>query len=476
MLGLILAGGHGTRLSLLNGHGSKALVPVGQRPHLIHQVELLRDAGCHRIVVVTSFETDRDVDSVIRRSGLRGVTTTMQNSGRRGPVGALHSGLMHANTSDGVHVLMADTYLSEPLQVADKLAVTVGVANAPASRSWAYSGGKVWVDDFAPRGTEVTIGAYYIPEPVSAIAASNTSPTHSEIPMSYWLNKMQTVTAKYDTWQDLGDIEALQRARTSLFMARDHNGIEMLHPGVLEKTGKVAGEYEWLHTHRDTGMVPRVWESEHTDGYCVEQIDMPNLSELWLYREGRPDTWAYILKSVMAQLQDHLWANYPDQLSSEEWFQGKAIERLPQAEFDTTAALNLLHSLPSPLPKKLDAIVGHGDLNFNNIFYSLSTGAIKLIDPRGDWGIPDLYELAKLRYSYHGGFSAITHNLHTHGRIMPYRDPEIKAMDEVLFTYGYTEKQLTYAEACIMLAGVPLHSGKEARGLYNRGLELLCSF
>ena len=56
---------------------------------------------------------------------------------------------------------------------------------------------------------------------------------------------------------------------------------------------------------------------------------------------------------------------------------------------------------------------GHGDLNFTNILYSARTGVFKLLDPRGDpMKIPLSYELAKLRYSYHGGFAAITHGLY----------------------------------------------------------------
>ena len=121
---------------------------------------------------------------------------------------------------------------------------------------------------------------------------------------------------------------------------------------------------------------------------------------------------------------------------------------------------------------------GHGDLNFSNILYSLNTGMIKLIDPRGDHLVPFLYELAKLRYSYHGGFTAITHGLATRQgsqvTLLPRRDIEVQALDDVLSEYVSLDL-LTVCEGCLLVAGAPLHDGEESEQLFWRGVELLSS-
>ena len=211
-------------------------------------------------------------------------------------------------------------------------------------------------------------------------------------------------------------------------------------------------------------LVPKVWQRNH--GYTMEYIDWPTLSELWLYREAVPQSWAWILKTVLRELNYGLW--FPlHKVPSDLWFPRKAVTRLTQLDRDTTEARALLVTKSNILPYELEAVTGHGDLNFNNIFYSTNTGAIKLIDPRGDKAVPLLYELGKLRASYHGGFSAITHGLS-----LPNRAAEIKAMDVELGD-KYTQDQLNFAEACILLAATPLHKESESDALYERGMELL---
>jgi NDP-sugar pyrophosphorylase family protein len=49
----ILAGGLGTRLLPLTGRLPKALAPVAGRPFLFHQLQLLRDNGIRRVVLLT---------------------------------------------------------------------------------------------------------------------------------------------------------------------------------------------------------------------------------------------------------------------------------------------------------------------------------------------------------------------------------------------------------------------------------------
>lgn len=489
MIGIILAGGRGSRLALVNGSGSKALVSVGNRPHLLHQIELLRRAGCSRIKVVTSPRTDPDVATVIERAGIDawGVSTVIQKMAR-GPVDALYQVIAHESVSETAHVLMSDTYLSEELRAGTGDVVTVGVAQADKRRSWAYWDEQTgqWVDGEAGIGQVVTIGAYHLPNVGVAAAAAyfalKAADLAVEVPMSVWLNEMDCTTTGYSTWHDLGDIEALQRARTSGFMTREFHGIRQVVPGLLEKTGAPTLEglmlqRDWMENQSNipaaefASIVPRTWNTKR--GYMIEHIDLPTLSEMWLYRDAQPESWAYVLSSVIDQLDRRVWGVDRGQVKSDTWFVHKAMVRLALWDSSDGDASFLLGQLGNMLPYGLESVQGHGDLNFNNVFYSPSTGAVKLIDPRGDEEVPILYEIAKLRASYHGGFSAITHGLYSGSNLLPQRDAEIEAMDSVLADFGYTVEQLDYAEACILLAATALHPEHEARALYARGLDLL---
>ena len=52
MKGLLLAGGHGTRLRPLTFTGNKHMIPIANRPMLFYGLEHLRDAGVREVGIV----------------------------------------------------------------------------------------------------------------------------------------------------------------------------------------------------------------------------------------------------------------------------------------------------------------------------------------------------------------------------------------------------------------------------------------
>ncbi len=59
MRALILAGGKGTRLRPLTVYTPKPIVPVINRPFLLYQIEILRRAGIHEIVLSLNYQPDK---------------------------------------------------------------------------------------------------------------------------------------------------------------------------------------------------------------------------------------------------------------------------------------------------------------------------------------------------------------------------------------------------------------------------------
>ena len=54
----------------------------------------------------------------------------------------------------------------------------------------------------------------------------------------------------------------------------------------------------------------------------------------------------------------------------------------------------------------------HGDFCFSNLLYDCKVRLVKMIDPRGEFGVPGVfgdrrYDLAKLAHSYAGGYDFI---------------------------------------------------------------------
>lgn len=108
MKGIILAGGHGTRLFPLTKATNKHLLPVGREPMLFHPIRQLVEAGISEILVVTS--TDHMGD-VVRCLGT-GADFGCQLSYRvqEGAGGIAHALALGENFAggDGICVLLGD--------------------------------------------------------------------------------------------------------------------------------------------------------------------------------------------------------------------------------------------------------------------------------------------------------------------------------------------------------------------------------
>jgi hypothetical protein len=128
----------------------------------------------------------------------------------------------------------------------------------------------------------------------------------------------------------------------------------------------------------------------------------------------------------------------------------------------------------------------HGDLHFSNVLLSLTTGAFKLLDPRGDFGgegpLGDVrYELAKLRHSYAGCYDAVVRDLFVvngESRSLRFelgtkRAANAAALDAMLSASGADLDEVRAIEASLYLSMIPLHDDDpdRQRVLYALGLE-----
>lgn len=509
---IILAGGLGSRLGPITAQRSKALVTIGQRPHLIHQLLLLRDAGVEKTMVVVSPDTERQVIETVRRAGFGDEVMFATQSQPRGPANALLVGLEALwcpNSEDcGVYALMSDSFVDEPLgdESDDPERDWVGVWHAPTKRSFCYALDDHFVDGVVDPGSMVTVGINYLASrddahrAAATVANTGRADTFGEISMSEFFNAYQdirgTLTQRtLESWLDTGDVDALARAHRSRFISRSHHKLEFDDvAGIIVKYGEGEAferQLNWLlergdsSNHRTANLLPRVYDSvtwpDARGWYAMEYVDLPTLAELWLYWPGRPDVWQSLLANVVNQVGMNLWTGGGEEEPTANvlWFVDKTRDRvnmrgLPEWHVVAEPLLDLAEGYLRDVHSGL--VRGHGDLNFSNILYSLNTGMIKLIDPRGDHLVPFLYELAKLRYSYHGGFTAITHGLASlvgeQVTLWPRRDDEVAALDEVLAEWVPLDV-LTVCEGCLLVAGAPLHDGVEAEMLFWRGIELL---
>ncbi|AKX51394.1 hypothetical protein AKN92_07760 [Thiopseudomonas alkaliphila] len=123
----------------------------------------------------------------------------------------------------------------------------------------------------------------------------------------------------------------------------------------------------------------------------------------------------------------------------------------------------------------------HGDLCFTNILYDVRSRQIKLIDPRGEFGVPGIYgdpryDKAKMMHSYSGHYDFIVsdrfkYTIYNDQRIyaeLPltnYHKQVKYVMDNILFDGSTSEdkKSIEAIEALLFLSMLPLHADKPNR-------------
>lgn len=76
--GVILAGGHGTRLLPLTRVTNKHLLPVGRKPMIFHPIDKLREAGVTDILIVTGTEHMGDMVRLLGSGREYGVSFTFR--------------------------------------------------------------------------------------------------------------------------------------------------------------------------------------------------------------------------------------------------------------------------------------------------------------------------------------------------------------------------------------------------------------
>jgi len=472
MKGIIPAGGQATRLGPLAAYVSKVLVSIGGRPQLINLVEQMRRAGCDDIVVVTSPDTDTQVRSVIERSGLERVKTAVQGS-PSGPMRAIGIGMaaVYDNIDCPMMVIMADTYINEELPNSE----FIGVSTGGSERNWCYSPVDKFVDGRPDQKTQVFVGAFRLNSMAESFLVAQRH-IHDN-GMAEFLNEFSDVQRVHlASWQDVGDVLALGKARRERFISRAHHRLVLDDTGMITKIGCTEQEAEFMcdlnrsYDATRACLFPRVYEVKQGPTSCqytMDYIDLPSLAELWLYWPGLPETWAGIVQSVVERCKRDLWTEqgFGTVGDTYKFYGEKAVTRLASyLNSPIDSATNNLVVNACEIIRADTWVNGHGDLNFTNILYSLNTNNIKLIDPRGG-RVPVSYEYAKLACSHM--ISSIMHGL-TNVK----RDAEQEAVLSVLHKY-IEPNRLKACMALTMLAAASLHKKDEAYRFYQYGMQLL---
>jgi hypothetical protein len=324
-----------------------------------------------------------------------------------------------------------------------------------------------------------------------------------------------------DYWYDCGHVDSFYESRLNFHNLRHFNSLsyDSLKGQVTKRSNNSEAfrhQVRWFKQVPDelACFLPRIYDS--SDGelpfITMELLSIPTLGELFVNCRLELGAWndvANKIKYIQGLLKKHAFKSSISEKIAHEIYIGKTrgriqqfIEQCPDAAEMWVAAAGQRMSLAHVLstlddfaqrnrllaPEALTPI--HGDMCFSNVLYDARGRHIKLIDPRGEFGIPGIYgdpryDKAKLMHSYSSGYDFIVSDhfdvgVDASGELLcsvemdDYHHKVKQIFDATIFGSEHERCQCDAIQALLFLSMLPLHSDKPQRQLamLHTGLHL----
>lgn len=324
-------------------------------------------------------------------------------------------------------------------------------------------------------------------------------------------------------WFDFGNIDNLLAAKRRLLHTRYFNSLT-INPvlNTITKVSafddKLADELDWYLTlpKELEILAPRIVSHQRINGQLQivqEYYGYPTLAELLVYGDLHLDTWHSVLTRV---LQIHSeFRKYSGTLSPttiESMYVEKTWQRLETLKHQDRAWRELLSAdiikfngrslrgisalkqainrQAQQLARTTMATIIHGDYCFSNILFDINNQIIRLIDPRGSFGVKGSYgdpryDMAKLRHSAHELYDFILADMFELRETEAGFEGEIYAdniasqvgdtLDKMILELGYDLDEIRFIEGLLFISMLPIHHGQPQRQkmMLLTGLSLL---
>lgn len=313
-------------------------------------------------------------------------------------------------------------------------------------------------------------------------------------------------------WYDCGHIDSYYESRLKHHNLRHFNSLSYdAQRGLVTKrsqnTEAFRHQVRWFKQIPDdlSSFLPRIYDS--SDGplphITMELLSIPTLSEIFVSCRMEVGAWNEVarkINNVQSMLFNYAVRSSVAKQIAAEVYVTKTRNRILQFCEQRAEARsvwvdisgerfgleNVMATLEDYAKKsklmELQILTPiHGDMCFSNIMYDPRGRHIKLIDPRGEFGVPGIYgdpryDKAKLMHSYAGGYDLIVTdqfdvNVSANGELNScikrneYHNMVKNIFDVIVLSDEAERRQCDAIQALLFLSMLPLHSDKPERQL-----------
>lgn len=529
---IILCGGQINFTNLPMGSNlSNAMIPVNGKPVIGWILDDLLAKNIRAAVIVLR-ESNHRLAEFVQRAYTNRMDIKLARLTQEGTiVQSLRAGLM-ANTVNGVvRVVLGDTLIRDPF---DSPRSFVYVNEVEESRRWCLAvterDGRIlsYLDkqEIAPKPYLALTGYYHFTNGETLQHCADAAVADGARELSDVLKRYGAFTPIYakqaQAWFDFGNADNLVAARQRLLQPRYFNALDINSVlGTITKVSshsdKLRDELDWYLALPDELKVltPRIVSNHDENGQLrivQEYYGYPTLAELYVYGELHPDTWASILRRVLAihgefiKRKGALDAKHVEAVYAEKTFervQTLATDEIWRALLDADEIVfngkrlrswKMLQTdvkqMSARLAQNAHITMVHGDYCFSNILYDISNQIVRLIDPRGSFGAKGVYgdaryDIAKLRHSICEGYDYIVADMFDlqeandgyEARVYHNGLPQVLGVmfDQSIECMGYALDEIRFIEGLLFISMLPLHADQPRRQkmMFLTGLSLL---
>ena len=340
----------------------------------------------------------------------------------------------------------------------------------------------------------------------------------SELLNEYKKNKPISVI-KTEDWFDAGQKNNYFKSKKNMFPSRFFNFISLDEKnGIVTKKSidknKLKSEISWykLIPKKIKLKTPKIiLINQKEPSITMEYVQLPTLSEIWLYSEINSKNGIKMLKEIEKIVDEFRMEKH--NVSKNDYFQiyikktDKRINELLRKNSKFKKIFNeneiIINNkiyknwknirkevivLSESLFNKNDNCLIHGDLCFSNILYDLKNNQHKLIDPRGKWGTSifgDIkYDVAKIRHSLIGGYDSINNGLFSikyekneinFDVYKPNAYKEVSKRMDLWISKKWNLNEVKLIEGLLFMSMLPLHQNNFEKQLvfYSVGIQRL---
>ena len=511
--------------------------------------------GIKHVCIIVGYQKQKLIDYVDRFYSTKIKVFYVEQKELKGLAHAVQTGILQMVTqsvfdidvvSDKLLIILGDTLINDNISINldDDF---IGWHHVDDYKRWCLIKGESTVECFVDKPNEdpltrkAVIGIYNFTDIRLLCASLETIIQEKDIKikneyqlssaMEEYMIKRTFKAIEFTQWFDCGDLETYTKTRKNI--SRCFNSISVTDENTIVKKSelygtKIANEAMWYLNipNRLRVYTPQLIDYDLTQSkeqYELEYVNFSPLHELFVYEMPHISDWQKIMNNVFTMIgKFKSYSNkamFDVEKHAREIFITKLEDRI--AQVNSLADTNMIDFTQSEhftvngkclkgvkllMPDILEKMnniskkslynwqIIHGDLFFGNMLYDINSDTLKVVDPRGNFGIDGIYgdvryDLAKLAHSIVGKYDFIVNGLYTvylqsdtNIEFQIYEskskhDELVNLFFEKLSKYGYDKNEIMLIAGTLFLSLIPLHSENvtNQKIFYAIALEILNS-